>query len=746
MNNQQSVLVLDSVGKRYSLYDNPRDRLKDLLFSSLGKSWKSYGREFWALRDVSLQVGRGETLGIIGRNGSGKSTLLQLIAGIIKPTEGQIRVRGKVAALLELGSGFNPEFTGRENIFLNGALLNMSRRQMAARMDDIVSFADIGHFIDQPVKFYSSGMFVRLAFAVATSIDADLLLVDEALAVGDVFFRQKCYRRLEELRRRGMAVILVSHAMTEVQEFCRRTLLLHYSKQEFLGETLEAVNRYYLLAAEGEGAADTADDSLAAAGGEGHEIHQALNTRPMEPAAIAWPENGFLDMSQVSGIITNGEAECTAIAICDEFGRACRLFTQGQTAHIFYEFKALAGLEIPVAGITIRNDKNIIVHGKNTLQYDTPVPANIAQGQRVRFHHELQLCLAAGEYTLEIGFCSMRTADYARRSAMSSVQLGNAVSRSCVVGNAGVFAVSIKTGRKPVELTHHGICDLPGNCRLTALPAAGDGAALVYPETANTQEDLYDIAYRWGWETPALRELVHLCYKTPDFADNARRYYQSAEFQAAIAFLTDLKKAPAPAIHVLDFGCGNGIASYALARAGYTVTGIDSSQGEIAGLLAAAQLQGLDQVQFSLQHSQTEKLAFPDRSFHIVWMREVLHHIHDLSGFLAETARVLKDDGIVCCFREHVIWNEEQRRDFFATHPFYPITKDEGCYYLQDYLQAFAAAGFVMEKVLDPVSSVINTYPGPCQPNAVFDREKAQARSTGNDLFSFFARKPGRWP
>ena len=203
--------------------------------------------DFWALRHVSFEVAPGERFGVIGRNGSGKSTLLQMIAGTLAPTEGEITVTGRVAALLELGSGFNPDFTGRENVFINGAIHGLSREQVADRFDAIAAFADIGEFIDQPVKLYSSGMFVRLAFAVGTSIDADILLIDEALAVGDVFFRQKCYRRLDELRERGVSIVLVSHGLGDIEQFCDRALLVERGEALFVGPSVEAVKRYYLL-------------------------------------------------------------------------------------------------------------------------------------------------------------------------------------------------------------------------------------------------------------------------------------------------------------------------------------------------------------------------------------------------------------------------------------------------------------------------------------------------------------------
>jgi lipopolysaccharide transport system ATP-binding protein len=263
-NSPDLVLSVHNLGKMYHLYDRPQDRLKQAFL------WgrKQLYREFWALRDVSFELRRGEMLGIIRRNGSGKSTLLQIIAGVVRPTTGGVQVQGRVAALLELGSGFNPEFSGRENVFLNGAILGVPREEVERRFDEIAAFADIGEFLERPVKTYSSGMFLRLAFAVTTSLDPDILLIDEALAVGDVFFRQKCYKRLETLRERGAAIIFVSHAMMDVEQFCGRAVLLHYGSPVFAGGASEAVKRYYLLEQEERAGAPVVTDAARCRAGE----------------------------------------------------------------------------------------------------------------------------------------------------------------------------------------------------------------------------------------------------------------------------------------------------------------------------------------------------------------------------------------------------------------------------------------------------------------------------------------------
>jgi lipopolysaccharide transport system ATP-binding protein len=231
------------LGKCYRIYDRPQDRLKQ----AFSLSGRHYFREFWALRGVTLEVGKGEMAGIVGRNGSGKSTLLQIICGILTPTTGSLQVHGRVAALLELGAGFNPEFTGRENVFLNGAILGMSREEICDRFNDIVAFSELEEFIDRPVKTYSSGMFVRLAFSVATTCEPDVLVVDEALAVGDEAFQRKCFSRLERIRERGATILFVSHSASTVVQMCSTAFLLDHGELLLAGSPQKVVAAYHKL-------------------------------------------------------------------------------------------------------------------------------------------------------------------------------------------------------------------------------------------------------------------------------------------------------------------------------------------------------------------------------------------------------------------------------------------------------------------------------------------------------------------
>lgn len=247
----ETAVKIENLNKCYEIYETPRDRLKQFIFPRLQRLIKrpirQYFREFWALKELSFEVKKGETVGIIGRNGSGKSTLLQIICGTLNPTSGNIQINGRIAALLELGSGFNPEFTGRENVYMNAAVIGLSDKEIDMRFDDIVSFADIGDFIEQPVKTYSSGMMVRLAFAVAINVDPEILIVDEALAVGDELFQRKCFSRIEAVRAGGATILLVSHSGAAIVELCDRAMLMDAGEKLAIGLPKQIVGRYQKL-------------------------------------------------------------------------------------------------------------------------------------------------------------------------------------------------------------------------------------------------------------------------------------------------------------------------------------------------------------------------------------------------------------------------------------------------------------------------------------------------------------------
>lgn len=282
-----------SLSKCYRVFESPRDRLLQGLW---GRHRRLY-REFWALRDVSFQLPRGQTLGIVGRNGSGKSTLLQLLCNTLTPTAGTIKVQGRVGALLELGSGFNPEFSGRENVVLNASLLGLSQHQIDARLDAILAFADIGSFIDQPVKTYSSGMVVRLAFAVQAHVDPDILVVDEALAVGDEMFQKKCYAHLERLKEKGTSILLVTHSCPQIIQHCDQALLLHKGLPRMLADPARVVVTYQRLI-------NASDAEWEAAFAEA----PATDGPPNEAPIAATPSSSSTVQTDINGEVQSGIA------------------------------------------------------------------------------------------------------------------------------------------------------------------------------------------------------------------------------------------------------------------------------------------------------------------------------------------------------------------------------------------------------------------------------------------------------
>jgi lipopolysaccharide transport system ATP-binding protein len=455
-----TAISVRKIGKMYPLYANPGDRLRQSLWYALPgflrRRPKTFFREFWALQDISFELNGGETIGIIGQNGSGKSTLLQILSGTLLPTTGEVHLNGRTAALLELGSGFNPEFTGRENVYLNGAILGFSRQDMDQRFDQIAAFADIGDFLDQPVKVYSSGMYVRLAFAVQTCIEPDILIIDEVLSVGDIFFQQKCFARLDELLAQDTAVIIVSHDMALIEKYSTRTLLLDHGQAHFLGHPNEAVQRFYVLDYQ-----------------KRHPAHSTQSTQlrnyPITQSPITnWPQDESFSSPETAGLIGGQSAVLHRVALCKEDGRPSHLFQTGETAHFFYEIELLEDIQTPVSGITLTNSLNINVHGKNTAQHLLTAPETVKKGSRIRFHQTFQLHLAQGQYTYSIGFSSISPDDYGRFPELPYAYYHEKANVLFIYQNAGSFQITLRS--QPPDLPFHGTADLPGTASLTIHP------------------------------------------------------------------------------------------------------------------------------------------------------------------------------------------------------------------------------------------------------------------------------------
>jgi lipopolysaccharide transport system ATP-binding protein len=344
-----NAVEFQGVSKSYAIYDAPGDRLKELL--SLNRLKRH--QDFWALHDVSFEVKRGETFCIVGENGSGKSTLLQMVAGILHPTSGTVGIHGRVSALLELGAGFNPEFSGRDNVYLNGSILGLTTRQIDERYKDIAAFAEIGDFIDQPVKTYSSGMVVRLAFAVAINVDPEILLVDEALAVGDIYFRQRCMRKVHELRQRGITILFVSHAVSDVKAIGDRVLWLDHGRMIDVGEPDRVVSKYL--------AAMTEKDST--------YLRLKSSTEPQAR------RSGVMRAPEIVETIPNidhrfgdGRAQILGIAVLDEQGRNLPILEPSTRILVRISVRATADVALPIVGFMLRNQLGMDFSGTNTAR------------------------------------------------------------------------------------------------------------------------------------------------------------------------------------------------------------------------------------------------------------------------------------------------------------------------------------------------------------------------------------------
>jgi ABC-type polysaccharide/polyol phosphate transport system ATPase subunit len=344
-----NAVEFQGVSKSYAIYDAPGDRLKELL--SLNRLKRH--QDFWALHDVSFEVKRGETFCIVGENGSGKSTLLQMVAGILHPTSGTVAVHGRVSALLELGAGFNPEFSGRDNVYLNGSILGLTTRQIDQRYQDIAAFAEIGDFIDQPVKTYSSGMVVRLAFAVAINVDPEILLVDEALAVGDIYFRQRCMRKVHELRQRGITILFVSHAVSDVKAIGDRVLWLDHGRMIDCGEPDRVVSKYL--------AAMTEKDSTYLL------LKSAADPQPRLGGPIQAPEI-VETIPNIDHRFGDGRAAIIGIAVLDEQGRAVPILEPSTRIVVRISVRATADVALPIVGFMLRNQLGMDFSGTNTAR------------------------------------------------------------------------------------------------------------------------------------------------------------------------------------------------------------------------------------------------------------------------------------------------------------------------------------------------------------------------------------------
>lgn len=397
------AVVANRLGKCYEIYKNPADRLWQQF---MGARRRLY-REFWALKDVDFEIKRGETVGIIGKNGSGKSTLLQMICGTLNPTTGDVTVNGKVAALLELGAGFNSEFTGRENIILNASIMGLTRAEIDLKFDSIITFADIGEFIDQPVKNYSSGMYVRLAFAIAAHLDADILVIDEALAVGDAFFTQKCMRYLRQFKKHG-TILFVSHDTESVLSLCDRAIWLEHGKVRAIGSSKKVTEAYLEAYFESnQGAFEKSNETQLI---QEKEIKQL----PIKDQRLQYINNSKYrnDIEIFNFDIENagfgkGDAKINHVSLTDKAGFPLAWVVGGEMLVLKIDVKIINDLNSPIIGFYIKNSLGQMIFGDNTyLTYkDAPLRTMQRDDIEVKFTFQMPI-LPSGDYSIAVAVAS----------------------------------------------------------------------------------------------------------------------------------------------------------------------------------------------------------------------------------------------------------------------------------------------------------------------------------------------------
>lgn len=396
------------LSKRYEIYQEPRDRLKQFVLPRLqryvGIQPKHYYKEFWALHDLSIDIEKGEAVGVIGRNGAGKSTLLQLICGTLSPTSGFIELNGVVAALLELGSGFNPEFTGRENVYLNASLLGLSQKEIEEKFEEITEFADIGDFLEQSVKTYSSGMLMRLAFAVNTCVEPEILIVDEALGVGDTPFQSKCFKRLKQLMEDGTTILFVSHDMSTVRTICKRALWLKDGKAEMWGSASE-VAREYTKYCWGQQGVDLKHTRINSTDDNPPEKEEEISENKSEEIGsnllgLQWTKEKLMPLES-SDRYGNYDIRITGLELRNQNGEIVNKCDYGEVLDFIYYMEANADVDSDISiGLLFRDVRGTAIYAANNFKHIDRIRAK--KGQKIIAISKLAIPLSHQDYVIQL--------------------------------------------------------------------------------------------------------------------------------------------------------------------------------------------------------------------------------------------------------------------------------------------------------------------------------------------------------
>ena len=428
---EEIAIRIDDVSKLYKLYDKPTDRLKESLGLSKAKKYK----EHYALRNVSFDVKKGECVGIIGTNGAGKSTILKIITGVLNPTAGNVEINGRISALLELGAGFNMEYTGIENVYLNGTMIGFSKEEIDAKLQDILDFADIGDFVNQPVKTYSSGMFVRLAFAVAINIDPEILIVDEALSVGDVFFQLKCFKKFEEFKQKGKTILFVSHDLSSIEKYCDKAILMDHGKNVAEGTPIDIINKYKKIMTGMTVEQMEAHDSEREEQASSEETTNVVQNINKKSSVVAneglWKDH--LDINPNLDEYGAMDAKIIDFGIFDDEGNITTSIIKGSTFTIKSKVQFNKDIEDPIFTYTFKTLKGQDITGSNTM-YEKVSIGTAHPGDVYVASFTQDMNLQGGEYLLSMSCTSFVNGDLVAHDRMYDVLNITVVSDKNTVG------------------------------------------------------------------------------------------------------------------------------------------------------------------------------------------------------------------------------------------------------------------------------------------------------------------------
>ncbi len=454
---KEIVLEVDNLSKRYKIYPSSWGRIKEWL------TWgrRTYHTDYWALKDVNFKLYKGEFIGVIGPNGAGKSTLLKVITGALDASGGSYKTTGRVLSLLELSGGLDENLTGRENIIRTLRLLGFPEEYAKERMTDIMEFAELGEFFDRPMETYSSGMRIRLAFSMFTFLDCDVLILDEVLAVGDIFFKQKCYARLEQLIKKSTSIILVTQSTSVVAHYCNSVIVMNKGEMIFHGAADAAIQMYFEL----RNRENRAKSRVTYVEEDYVSIPGISFTN--SPVKFHWPSEKLFDGSPPPETPEQAFAILSHLLVCDESGRPKQVFAQGEVAVFYYAFLARQNMGIPIVELNISTINNIHIHGRNSIQQTQYVDVRpLRGGGYVRVMQSVKIDLFPGNYIFDLGLSSLHPSDYGIIHLMSPQELKEKRKGIVRIKQAGAIMV-VARGNNQTVSKHNGLCNLEGNLFVT---------------------------------------------------------------------------------------------------------------------------------------------------------------------------------------------------------------------------------------------------------------------------------------